>query len=398
MRLDVINGLAEQMVARHEKRETSPEQRAPLEIDLEHYRSQKQFEAERRFFHETPLMMGFSVDLPEVGSIKTNDFLDTPVLLVRTAANTVKAFANMCRHRGARLVDSADCRKKHRNLTCPYHGWVYGMDGTLKSVEKEYLFGQFDKSTRGLIELPCEERHGMIFVRLAPGEHISVDAHLGADLAAELSTWDFSRLHFVDSTVIDTPSNWKVQADTFFENYHVESLHKNTIGGLALSGWEMVESYGRHQRMLFAQRSIREFPAQPPTEQNGHKYLSFVYHIFPNIFIVYGYLWVQYFEIYPGRTIAEQKTRFSLYGRRPMLTEEHREKGKQYFQLNMDFVPTEDYLMGQQVTRSILSGAEASHLFGHAEKALVHFHKGVREAVGLDPDGLFAAPIAEKPP
>lgn len=383
-----VNQIAEEIVRHHEERKLVPETHAPYKINLEHYRSRDQFAAERRMFHDSWLMMGFSVDLPQAGSVKTNDFLDIPILLVRTAAGAVKAFVNSCRHRGGKLVNGDECQQR-KNLVCPYHGWVYGLDGVLKGVEKEYLFGPLQKDAHGLKELPCEERHGMIFVRATPGESMSVEDYIGEELSAELAEWDFSQLHFVDSTTIETNSNWKVQMDTFLENYHVEALHKSTIGGLALSGWEHVKNYGRHRRMAFAQRSISTFLDTPPAERAGHKHLSFVYNIFPNIFIVYGYLWVQYFELYPGRNIDEQKTRFSLYCRKPMVTSEHQESARKYFDLNMEFVPVEDYAMGEQVTRSIFANVEKYHLFGHGEKALFDFHWHLRARLGLDPEDLI---------
>ncbi|MET0985876.1 MAG: aromatic ring-hydroxylating dioxygenase subunit alpha [Steroidobacteraceae bacterium] len=390
MKRDAINAIARQMFELYQEREARPERRAPYFIDLAHYTSSQQFEAERRIlFRESPLMLGFSVDLPEVGSVKTNDYLDIPILLIRTKSGTVKAFANMCRHRGGRLVDEPTCMGKRKAFTCRYHGWVYGLDGELKGIQQEQLFGNIDKSNHGLIELPCEERHGLIFVRPVPGAAVAMESHLGSDFAVELADWDFGSLHLVDATTIDTRSNWKVQIDTFLESYHVESLHKSTIAPLSLSGYALNQGYGRHQRMVFAASSITQIRDVPPEALDGHKHLTIVYNIFPNILIVYGPLWVQYFEIYPGKTVDTQKTRFALYSRKAPANEEQRQAGRAYFDLNLSFVPTEDYLMGEQATRAVMSGVEKRHLFGHAEETLVHYHRELRSAIGFDPDGLF---------
>ncbi|MET0988644.1 MAG: SRPBCC family protein, partial [Steroidobacteraceae bacterium] len=213
--------------------------------------------------------------------------------------------------------------------------------------------------------------------------------HLGDDFAAELAEWDFGSLHFVDATTIDTHANWKVQLDTFLESYHVEALHKSTIAPLSLSGYALHQRFGRHQRIVFAASSVKTIGNVAADALDGHKHLTIVYMIFPNIFIVYGPLWVQYFEIYPGRTVDRQKTRFALYARKAPANEEQRKAGRAYFDLNLSFVPTEDYLMGEQATRAVMSGIERYHLFGHAEETLVHFHRELRSAIGLDPDGLF---------
>lgn len=391
MNRDGVNAIANEMLALYQTRQREPEGRAPHPIDLRHYTDEAQFQLEReQLFRKRPLMLGFSADLPGPGSVKTNDYLDVPILMVRNKAGQVKAYANMCRHRGGRLVDEPTCLGERRNLTCRYHGWVYGLDGELKSVSQENLFGPLDKSRHGLIELPCDERYGMIFVRPEPGAPVSAAEELGAELSRELEAWRFDTLQFVQATTIDTDANWKLQTDTFLESYHVESLHKSTIGPLALSGYALQKSYGHSQRMIFAAGSLPEIGAIPPEDLNGHKHLNIVYMLFPNIFIVYGSLWVQYFEIYPGKTRDTQRTRFALYARKPLVTEAQQQAGRDYFDLNMQFVPTEDYLMGVQTTKAVMCGVERSHMFGHAEATLLHFHTELRKAIGLDPDALFA--------
>lgn len=74
--------------------------------------------------------------------------------------------------------------------------------------------------------------------------------------------------------------------------------------------------------MVFAASSITNIGDVPADALDGHKHLTIVYMIFPNIFIVYGPLWVQYFEIYPGKTIDTQRTRFALYSRKAPANEE----------------------------------------------------------------------------
>jgi phenylpropionate dioxygenase-like ring-hydroxylating dioxygenase large terminal subunit len=392
MKRDDINALAREMCALHRARQAQPETRPPAAFDLAHYTDTTQFEDERRvLFRESPLLLAFSSDLPTPGSFKTNDFLEVPVVLVRGKDGIARAFANICRHRSGRVVEESNCMGNRKVLTCRYHGWVFGLDGELKSVSHENLFGRIDKKQHRLIELPCEEKHGMIFVRPSAGARVSVDEHLGHGFAAELAGWNFGNMHFVNATTIETPSNWKLQSDTFLESYHVESLHKSTIGGLSLSGYTLQHGFGPHQRIVFASPSVTTIGDVPDTDLDGHKHLTIVYSIFPNIFIVFGSLWVQYFEIYPGRTIDAQRTRFVLYSRKPPKNDEQREAGQAYFDLNLKFVPTEDYVMGQDATRAVMSGIERRHLVGFGEPALVHFHRHLRSAVGRDPDALFAS-------
>ena len=389
----LANSLAAQLLALQAQRSTEPDRTAPLRIDLDHYLNPAQFEQETaRLFRRGPLLVAYSAELPTPGSYKTHDYTGVPMLLVRGRDGVVRAFANICRHRGARLVGGETCRGERKSLTCRYHGWNYGLDGQLRGVSDAHLFGAIEPDSHGLIALPCAEKHGMVFACATPGAPIDIDAHLGSALSEELAGWQFETLQFVDSTTIDSRSNWKFQLDTFLESYHVESLHGSTIGPLSLSGYALQQPFGRHQRMTFAAKTLLSLRDQPPEAWQGHKHLSIVYHLFPNIVIVYGALWVQTFQIHPGASVDSQSTEFALFCRKPMLTDEQRAAGRAYFDLNMQFVPTEDYVMGREVTAGARTGLLPYHLFGATERALLHFHRNLRDSLGLEADGLLYRP------
>lgn len=98
---------------------------------------------------------------------------------------------------------------------------------------------------------------------------------------------------------------------------------------------------------------------------------------------------MQAFELYPGETLDVQNTEFALFCRKKMVTPEQRAGGQAYFDLNMDFVPVEDYVMGRQVTEGAATGLLPYHLYGHAEDGLAHFHTHLREQLGLNAADLF---------
>ncbi|TAM69855.1 Rieske (2Fe-2S) protein, partial [Mycobacterium sp.] len=102
------------------------------------------------------------------------------LIVVRQKDGGVKAFVNLCRHRGGLLEDQE--KGRCRFFSCPYHRWSYDPDGSLRTVTREATFGEIDHKEHSLIEVPCEERHGFIWV--VDNAHASIDVAdwLGPDM------------------------------------------------------------------------------------------------------------------------------------------------------------------------------------------------------------------------
>src|SRR3954451_6885044 len=129
------------------------------------------FEAEKALlFRTVPLPLALSCELAGPNTWKSIDVAGTPVVLTRDGDGQVHALLNVCRHRGAEVCPAGSGRG--RTLTCPYHAWSYTMDGSLAGVHGASTFGDFDTSRRGLVQLPVEERLGLIFVCLTPGAEL----------------------------------------------------------------------------------------------------------------------------------------------------------------------------------------------------------------------------------
>ena len=122
-----------------------------------------------------------SAELAKTGSCLVHDLTGTPVLLVRDKTGAMRAFLNVCRHRGMRLVDEEGvCRRS--TLVCPYHNWMYGLDGKLIDVPKKDLgFPNIRIEDIELAELPCQEAHGFVWISLDRGGSLvrAVTRHLG---------------------------------------------------------------------------------------------------------------------------------------------------------------------------------------------------------------------------
>ena len=118
-----------------------------------------------RLFRERPLFMGLSTRLAEPGDYLTEDVAGMPVLVTRGADGEVRAFANICRHRGAPVAQGCGTA---RAFICPYHGWTYDLTGKLSGTTDKVGFAGIDLASHGLVRLPAAERHGMMFVRPEP--------------------------------------------------------------------------------------------------------------------------------------------------------------------------------------------------------------------------------------
>ena len=194
-------------------------------------------------FQDYSHALGLSSELPEAGSFLTNSDLGKPILMTRDEQGRFRAFLNVCRHRGAILEEKE--RGRRRLFSCPFHGWGYSSAGGLISVpKKEDQFGDIDKSCNGLVELPAEEKHGILWVHPDPNGSFDLEAQLG-DLAAEFDSWGFEKYIFQGNTTFEHQMNWKLAIDTFGETYHFNTLHRDTLAKDFRGNCQMYDRFER---------------------------------------------------------------------------------------------------------------------------------------------------------
>jgi len=186
---------------------------------------------QRAIFSRTWQLAGHVGDLPEPGSYLTAQAGDQPVLVVRDEDGGLRAFRNVCRHRGSRLLSGAGTAKKA--IRCRYHGWTYRLDGSLVGVPEARSYEGLDKSCLGLHPARAETFEGLVFVNLdldAPPL-----AERLAGLAGRIAPYGVAGLErFGPYTPGDDgdsprahsqPANWKVVVDNYLEGYHVPIAH-----------------------------------------------------------------------------------------------------------------------------------------------------------------------------
>lgn len=160
-------------------------------------------------------------DVPNVGDWHTFDFLNESILVVRGEDRAARAFTNVCRHRGSRLVDgSRGCARK---LVCPYHAWTYDLDGRLSGVP---FRGEYDMrfEEHGLARVDLDVWRGFIFVRLA-GDGPSV-AEMMAPYDRDIAQYRFEDLEPLGRvTLRPRQVNWKNIADNYSDGLHIPVAH-----------------------------------------------------------------------------------------------------------------------------------------------------------------------------
>jgi carnitine monooxygenase subunit len=161
-------------------------------------------------------------EIPDAGDWRTLELLGESVLVIRGADAILRAFFNVCRHRGSRLVDGeGGCAKR---LTCPYHAWTYGADGRLIALPMKADYPGLDQSALGLVPVEMEIWRGFVFVRLE-GEGPSV-AEMMAPYGAEIAPHCFEALEAIGRiTLRPRDVNWKNVADNYSDGLHINVAH-----------------------------------------------------------------------------------------------------------------------------------------------------------------------------
>ncbi|KAF5991634.1 SRPBCC family protein [Streptomyces sp. WAC00263] len=188
------------------------------------------YEAEREaIFKRTWLNVGRVEQVPKPGHYFTKELAaaGTSLIIVRGRDQQIRAFHNVCRHRGNKLVwndfPGEEVKGTCRQFTCKYHAWRYDLTGKLTFVQQEGEFFDLDKDDYGLKEVACDIWEGFVFVNLDPRQ--SLREYLGG-IGKGLEGYPFHEMTDVFTYKAEIGSNWKLFIDAFAEFYHAPVLHQ----------------------------------------------------------------------------------------------------------------------------------------------------------------------------
>jgi phenylpropionate dioxygenase-like ring-hydroxylating dioxygenase large terminal subunit len=370
-------------IVAHGKQGTIPQTDAIFKVPASHYIDEARWQREiDRVFKRVPLMLAMTAELPNVGDYKAMEAIGMPVLIVRGEDAQVRAFVNMCSHRGSQIA--AVGRGTAKRFTCPYHAWTYGTDGALLGVFREKEFGHVDRTCNGLTALPATERAGFIWVTLNPSSTLDIDAFLaGYDKCLE--HFGFDKWHYFSSRVVEGP-NWKIAYDGYMDFYHLPILHKNTFGPDMFSQ-AMYHAWGPHQRVSTPSAALADVPE---SEWSDAALMAGVWTIFPHVSIAGfdgGGRGVMISQLFPGESAQRSYTiQNYLMEREP--DAEQTKKAHEQFALLEHVVRDEDYATGLKQQRALATGAKPFVMFGRNEGGGQRFHRFVDELIEVEDDAL----------
>ena len=335
-----------------------------------------------RIFKRLPLALCLSSELPKDNTHRAMNVIDTPVLITRGKDSKVRAFLNVCRHRGSKICEEGTGKK--RNFVCPYHAWTYDHEGKLIGMYGEKTFGDIKKEDFGLIELMCSERSGLVWVMLNPGENFNIDKWLG-DFAPELDTLNLEDWHIHEQREIDGPG-WKVALDGYLEAYHHNQLHGDTVGKHTVGNLLVLDTYGPHQRLTFGRKTLKDLIDKPETEwESPQENIRLIHSGFPNLSIsgVLGdHCLVS--QIFPTSSPNRTITRQTILSSKKPETDEELQNTLEFSEMVRQAVVDEDYKIGLEIQSNISHMGSNEFIYGKNEPAVQNYHSWIKSFMSKD--------------
>ena len=269
------------------------------------YFSQELFELECETLFKTHWQFVCHVnEAADIGAYVTFDVAGERALVIRGHDGILRAFHNLCRHRGSRIVPDARgvCNKA---MVCPYHGWAYNLDGGLRGIANRDTFPPMQADKWGLKPLEMEIWNGLVFIRFQAGPQPAV-AEILARFDDEIAPYDLANMVPTDSNSMDDllPVNWKSVRDVDNEGYHVRQAHPGLhqlygngyfdepyANGTSRSVGTFNEAYGHRWSVRKYREILPEADNLPREQQRQWIYFgmfpNFVLGLYPDSVIYY---------------------------------------------------------------------------------------------------------------
>ncbi len=342
---------------------------------------------QERIWRGTWLLAGHLDEIPEPGCFRVWDLAGPPVLLSHVESGVIKAFHNICRHRGAPVV--AESSGSRARFTCPYHGWSYNLDGELLAARNPEDFRNLDYSRHGLAPIRCELYGRLVFVNFDPDAPALTD-WLGP-VAKEWQEFQFDQCRLAARHVFELDCNWKIAMETNTEVYHVRTVHPKTVAPMLDDRRNVNTLYANgHGRMVAPGREGSAVKAAVELPRGGNtidtvgelaRTCTQSYNIFPN--------WVSplnhrvlapllFWPNGPDKCRLETWTLAPDWGDKPqpdMWTDNSGESLKK--------VLLEDTRMGSMIQKSVSSPGFAGVSLSYQEARIYHWHQMADRLIGI---------------
>jgi choline monooxygenase len=212
------------------------------------------------------------------GDYFTFELAGEPVLVVRGGDGQLRAFFNVCRHHAA-AVATAACGQA-QSFRCPYHGWNYGLDGSLKGMPEFAGVCNFDRAANGLVPAAADIWENFVFVNLAVNP-APLESFL-SDLVPRITPLELGKLHFHSRREYTLNCNWKVYVDNYLDGgYHVPHLHKGLNSVLDYSHY-IIEN-GERYCLQSSPMVVSDKDVQVSATRKGDR--AWYFWLYPNFMI-----------------------------------------------------------------------------------------------------------------
>jgi phenylpropionate dioxygenase-like ring-hydroxylating dioxygenase large terminal subunit len=352
-----------------------------LHVPLSYYRDPDLHSRERELCRSTPLALVPSAQVPSRHDFVVREVLGTSVLITRGSDGLARAFLNYCRHRGAKPAEGCGST---RRFTCPYHAWSYDNEGRLVGVPGDAGFDGLDRGRHGLVELPSEERHGLVWVVLTAGAPIDVAAHLGS-LDAELAGWNLGTNEYLTEREISGAVNWKAAIEAFAENYHFPYVHRNSIVGQnTVANTAIYDEYGQHHRLGFPCPWIIGARGAQPGQlaiSSPLDVMVFIYWIFPNLTLAMSPVGTEIIDILPGVEPGQTVLRHGWMASTPAPDQSTRQGYRDLYELVHAAVRDEDFAVLPGCGQASRQGEHSHMVIGRNEIGVQHVVRTFTDAL-----------------
>ncbi len=331
--------------------------------------------------------------IPKPGDYETLDLGPESVLVLRDRDGSIRGYHNVCRHRGARLLDgSGNCPA---TITCPYHGWSYRHDGSLIGVPMRDSFPDLDRAAHGLRPVRVDTALGFVFVCLA-GDPPPVAKTWGR-LAGELAAYRLEEM--VPLSPISSgvwPVDWKIAMDNYLESYHVPIGHPGlyrmftpdyddtaSVPGVARGvSWMREQPSSRWAERLYQKLVGRAATHLPEAERRCWRF----YSALPNLGIDVFPDQMDFFQLLPAGP-GKCTVRGAVFGL-PGASRELRAVRYLSNRINTQ-INNEDKWLCARVQRGLASSSYTPGPLSHLERHMLEFHDLLRSRI---PEFRLASP------
>ncbi|MFP6814700.1 MAG: aromatic ring-hydroxylating dioxygenase subunit alpha [Pseudomonadales bacterium] len=228
-------------------RRDAPMGPGPTLIPVARYTSREYHELEKELlWSRTWQMAAHEDDFPNVGDCVPYDISTMSFLLVRVAEDEYKAYYNACLHRGRKLREARG--KGLSEIRCPFHGWAWNLNGSLKEVPCAYDYVDLDREAESLPEVKLGRWGRFLFINPDP-DCAPLEDHLG-DLATQFEILPYERRYKMAHVAKVVRANWKVVQEAFMESYHVLMTHPQILTGGAHDLCTKYDVFGNYSRAI----------------------------------------------------------------------------------------------------------------------------------------------------